>query len=116
MNVTWGTCGENGSWCKFQIVNLAHPNFNGKEGVYIIWQGKGPVIRVGQGVIRDRLIEHRTNNEINSFDNLYVTWASITNQSDRDGVENFLANRLNPRVGERIPNVAPIEINLPWQY
>lgn len=115
MNLTWGTCGNNGSWCVFSIVNLAHSHFDGKEGVYIIWQGKGPVIRVGQGVIRDRLSEHRNDKAIIAYHNLFVTWAAVPAQH-RDGIERYLANRLNPSVGAAFPNVEPIEVNLPWSY
>lgn len=116
MNLIWGTCGDNGSWCGFLTVNLAHPHFDNKEGVYIIWQGKGAIIRVGQGVIRDRLSEHRKDTTISAYNNLFVTWASVPSQY-RDGVERYLANRLNPVVGERFPKVtAPSEVNLPWLY
>lgn len=115
MNLLWGTCGDNGSWCGFLAVNLAHSYFDGKEGVYIIWQGKGPIIKVGQGNLRDRLSAHRREQEIIVFDNLFVTWAVVPAQN-RDGVECYLANRLNPRIGRVFPNVVPIEVNLPWPY
>ena len=115
MNLTWGTCGDNGSWCGFLSVNLAHPHFDAKEGVYIIWQKKGPIIRVGQGNIRERLSDHRRDQTIIAYDNLLVTWASVPTQS-HDGVERYLANQLNPRVGDAFPNTTPIEVNLPWRY
>lgn len=119
MNLTWGTCGGNSSWCSFTAVNLAHPFFDGKEGVYIIWQGRGPVIRIGQGVIRDRLNVHRSDSAITAYKNLYVTWA-VVSTLQRDGVERYLTERLNPVVGERHPiTVTPIVVNLPspdWPY
>lgn len=31
-----------------------------------------------------------------------------------EGVEKYLANTLNPVVGERFPERTPIEVNLPW--
>lgn len=114
MNLTWGTCGDNGSWCGFLTVNLEHKYFDGKEGVYIIWQRRGPIIRIGQGIIRDRLLEHRKDSTIISYPNLLVTWAVVPTES-RDGVERYLSNQLNPLVGKRFPvDVAPIEVNLPW--
>lgn len=116
MNVIWNKC-EQGSWCSLNKVDLAHEHFNGMEGVYIIWHG-GPtpkVVRVGQGVIRDRLTAHRQDEEIQAYISLilYVTWASVDARS-RDGVEAFLANTLKPLVGERFPDVVPISVNLPW--
>ncbi|MDD2753866.1 MAG: hypothetical protein PHT44_04640 [Candidatus Portnoybacteria bacterium] len=115
MNLIWGTCGNNGSWCGFFTVNLAHPYFDNMEGVYIIWQEKGPIIRVGQGNIRDRLSEHRKDSKINIFNNLLVTWAVVSEDS-RNGVERYLANRLNPIVGSNFPNTNPLEVNLPWPF
>lgn len=116
MNLNWGTCGDNGSWCGFLTVNLEHTYFNGKEGVYIIWQSKGPVIRVGQGVIKDRLAEHRRDGSITAYNNLFVTWAVVP-VFQRNDVERFLAEKLNPVVGERfpIPN-SSIAVNLPFKW
>ena len=116
MNVTWNKC-DGGSWCSLNKVNLLHEHFDGMGGLYIIWHG-GPtpkVVRVGQGVIRDRLTAHRQDEEIQPYVglNLYVTWASVDARS-HDGVKAFLADELSPLVGERFPNVSPIPINLPW--
>src|SRR5574341_1138572 len=85
-------------------------------GVYIIWYG-GPnaaTVYVGQGEIKERLNQHRSNQQIQSYDHLglYVTWASVA-QSSRDGVEAYLAGRLSPKVGEAHPNATSIEVNLP---
>ncbi len=99
-------------WSSFSTVNLAHGHFDGMEGVYIIWQGGGPIVRVGQGVIKDRIADHRMNPAIAAYNNLYVTWAQVPVQY-RDGVERYLANALNPRVGDAFPNALPIMVNLP---
>ena len=85
------------------------------EGVYVIWQGNGSVIRVGQGKIKDRLAEHRANPAITKYDNLYVTWAPVYAQY-RDGIERHLANVLKPLVGDAFPNANPIAVNLPWPW
>ncbi|MCC7004487.1 hypothetical protein IT397_01030 [Candidatus Nomurabacteria bacterium] len=85
------------------------------EGVYIIWQGNGPVIRVGQGIIRDRLSAHRRDTAITAYQNLYVTWAPVS-AIYRNGVERYLANILKPRVGDAFPNVNPIPAFLPWPW
>ena len=113
MDLTWGTC-KGGLWCGFLTVNLNLPYFDGKEGVYIIWQDKGPIIRIGQGIIRDMSV-HRNDREIIAYPNLLVTWAVVPVQHRR-GVERFLSDRLNPRVGDHPMVAAPIEVNLPWPY
>jgi hypothetical protein len=116
MQLKWIKC-QGEVWCKLISVNLAHSHFDNLEGVYIIWHGgqKAATVRIGKGNIRDRLAQHRTDTDIQAFDSLglFVTWASV-NPQFRDGVEVFLANKLRPKVGDRFPNVAPIEVNLPW--
>jgi hypothetical protein len=87
------------------------------EGVYIIWHTGDPskTVRVGQGVIRDRISSHREDAEIQAYSTygLLVSWVSVLSQY-RDGIEAYLAARLDPLVGERFPTRAPIEVNLPW--
>ena len=112
----WIKCQGN-VWCNLNTVNLNHPHFNNMEGVYIIWHGgtNPSTVRIGQGVIRDRLAVHRTDPDIQvlSHLDLYVTWASVPPPS-MDGVEVFLANSLNPIVGFVFPSAQPIPVNLPW--
>ena len=116
MNVEWIKC-KGDKWCTLATVNLQDRHFDGLEGVYIIWHGGSnpATVRAGQGVIRDRLATHRNDREVQAFShlNLLVTWASVES-AYRDGVEAFLADQLNPKVGERFPNRTPIEVNLPW--
>jgi hypothetical protein len=116
MNVGWNKC-EGDKWCLLNSVNLDHSHFEGLEGVYIIWHaGVSPAtVRVGQGVIKERLAVHRNDKDIQSFSDLglYVTWASVATFY-RDGIEAFLAEQLNPKVGDRFPDRKPIEVNLPW--
>ena len=116
MDLTWNTCGNKKFWCSFLSVNLNHAHFNRMKGVYIIWQGGGPIIRIGQGIIRDRLSAHRKDEAITSYGNLFVTWVAVSSSFSRDGVERYLADRLSPIVGDGFPNVVPIEVNLPWPY
>jgi hypothetical protein len=66
----WMKCGNEpeSKWCNLLALNLEHKHFNDLEGVYIIWHGgKGEIeaatVRVGQGIIRDRLTEHRKDKE-----------------------------------------------------
>lgn len=112
MQLEWQKC-QGDAWCPLMTVNLSHIHFNNMEGVYIIWQGDGPVVRVGQGSIKDRLVDHREDRVITAYKNLYVTWASVLAQN-RDGVERYLADTLGPVVGDAFPDTIPITVNLPW--
>ena len=116
ISVYWNKCQSN-VWCQLNSVNLAHQHFDNMEGVYIIWHGGNnpKTVRVGQGVIRDRLQAHRLDNEVQQYSayTLFVTWAQVS-ANQRDGVERYLAEALNPLVGERFPDVTPIQVNLPW--
>ena len=114
MQLAWQKC-QGDVWGSFMYVDLSHSHFNNMEGVYIIWQGNGPVIRVGQGIIRDRLATHRNDKVITTHPPLYVTWAPIE-ALYRDGVERYLANILRPVVGDAFPNVIPIPVSLPWSW
>ena len=116
LTVVWNKC-QGDVWCNFLKVNLGDEHFNKMEGVYIIWHaGQNPAtVCVGQGVIRDRLAEHRQDLEILAYEQytLYATWARVV-ENQRDGVERYLAEKLKPKVGSRFPDVDPIEVNLPW--
>lgn len=116
MEVQWNKC-VGDIWCQLNNVDLKHSNFTHMEGVYIIWHdGDEPTtVRVGQGVIRDRIAAHRKDPDVQAYARwtLYVTWAYVA-QVHRDGVEAFLAEVLNPLIGERFPDRKPIPVNLPW--
>ncbi len=116
MILNWIKC-QGEVWCKLNSVNLDHPHFTSMEGVYIIWHGgkDAHTVRVGQGIIRDRLANHRLDSMIQQFSGLglFVTWAAVP-ASDRNGVEAFLFQQLTPKVGDRKPLAAPIQVNLPW--
>lgn len=112
LTVTWMKCEED-HWCPFDNLNLANDHFNELSGVYIIWSGTD-VIRIGSGIIRDRIEAHRNDEEITAYENLLVTWAQV-NVNQMEGVEKFLADRYSPLVGERFPDREPISVNLPWE-
>jgi len=116
LQLNWNKCQEN-VWCNLLNLNLSHEHFNNLEGIYIIWHGgQNPAtVRIGQGNIRDRLTAHKNDKEILAYANLtlYVTWSEVSS-TNRSGVETYLANKLNPKVGERFPNEKAIEVNLPW--
>ena len=118
--LNWIKCDGN-AWCTLLNLNLTHPHFEGLEGVYIIWHG-GPTPRtvyVGQGIIRERLGAHRNDADILQYSKygLFTTWAAVDVQQ-RDGVERYLADSLNPLVGTAYPAVVavhvPIPANFPW--
>ncbi len=111
IQLLWQKC-QGDVWGSFLNVDLSHNHFDNMEGVYVIWQGRGPVVRVGQGFVRDRVADHRTNRAVTRYNNLYVTWASVP-AIYRDGVERYLADTLKPVVGDAFPDVTPISVNLP---
>ena len=115
IRVEWVKC-QGDKWCPLQTVDLGHSHFNGTEGVYVIWHAGGSpaTVRVGQGVIGQRLSAHRLDPEIQRFERLglYVTWATVAFRH-RDGVEAYLHGQLRPKVGSRYPDAYPIEVNLP---
>ena len=94
MNLNWIRCHPD-QWCNLLTVNLPHAHFDGLEGIYIIWHGEPnpAVVYVGQGIIRDRLAQHRMDSRILAFQGqgLYVTWARV-DSTYRDGIERFLAD------------------------
>ena len=116
MNVNWNKC-QGDTWCELNNVNLKHEHFDNMTGVYIIWHGGNnpQTVRVGQGFIKDRIESHRSDSEVQAYADLglYVTWAYVQ-ENYLDGVEVFLAQNLNPLVGERFPDAPPIPVNLPW--
>ncbi len=112
-NLSWIKSTEN-TWLRLPF-NFA--SVTPTVGVYIIWHS-GPVprtVRVGQGDIASRLSAHSRDREIMAYSGLglYVTWAAVPTLY-LDGVERFLAGRLDPLVGDRFPDRIPIPVNLPW--
>lgn len=114
MQLAWQKC-QGDVWGTLMDVDLGHAHFNNMEGVYIIWQANGPVVRVGQGIIRDRLTTHRNDRAITAYQALHVTWAPVSTLH-RNSVERYLANILNPKVGDAFPNVIPTQVLLPWPW
>ena len=114
MQLSWQNC-QGDVWCSFMAVDLSHSHFDEMEGVYIIWQHNGPVVRVGQGIIKDRIADHRTTQAITKYESLRVTWAPVSTLY-RDGVERYLANTLEPKIGDTFPDENPITVNLPWSW
>ncbi len=103
-------------WLDFLNVDLSELNRRGDKGVYVIFsvmQDEPQAIRLGQGIIAERIAEHQENDAITGFGELRVTWA-VDLEKFLDGIESYLADTLNPIIGERFPDVPHIEVNLPW--
>lgn len=115
--VSWEQC-QGGVWCPLATLDLDHIHFDGLEGVYVIWRTSDrKVVRVGQGIIADRLRAHRADQGILAHQgngSFLVTWAKVP-ATYRDGVERYLATTLTPLVGSAFPDVRPIQVNLPGQ-
>ena len=113
MNLYWMK-GDGDVWCSFEDVSVDSII---AYGVYIIWYGgdNSHVVYVGQGDVADRITAHRMDNRILYYSQfgLYITWADVA-LADRDGVERYLTDSLNPLVEDVYPAAAPIEVNSPW--
>lgn len=105
-------------WCDLFEIDLDHSHFDGRTGVYVIWYGdkKPTVLKVGQGILRDCLNEDKKDYVLAAYRQygLYVTWAKVM-EYDCAGVEKYLGEVLKPVVGNRLPDVHPIRVNLPWE-
>lgn len=114
-NLNWQKCPGN-QWCVLQGLDTSAISYL-LSGVYIIWLSGDPgqVVRVGQGIIQDRLESHQNDSEILACADhgvLYVTWAYVQ-AHQQDGVERFLADHYQPLIGDRFPDANPIAVNLP---
>ena len=97
----------------------------GGTGVYIVRQTTGPVVVVGQGVIKDRLSALRKDGRVLCYDSpgspLLATWAIVQGMKQTrmlysaqlDGIERYLAETLKPLIGKSYPDVAPVPVPLP---
>jgi hypothetical protein len=120
--VAWVKNTQNNDWFDFLRLNLDAPYFFGKKGVYVIWYtspGIAKVVRVGSGVLADRLKEHRSNPEITKYSNsgqLKVSWVVVDKvaffEHEMEGAEKYLARVYSPLVGDRFPNIPEVPINL----
>lgn len=114
MNIDWCKC-ILGSRCRLKLINLNNEYFDDLIGVYVIWSGNDEktIVNVGQGKIRDKLIEMQLNKKVQSHGpDLFVTWAAVPEVS-LDGVEAFLCDQLNPIVHHNITCSNFINVNLP---
>ncbi|NNE56906.1 MAG: hypothetical protein HKN36_02260 [Hellea sp.] len=102
-------------------VNLSNMDLTNLHatGVYIIWHGgNNPrIVRIGQGNIAARLAAHRLNHQIMRFAEdgpMMVTWAEISDQARRDGIEAYLVRQFTPLIKDQISHVLPIAASSPF--
>ena len=112
--IKWITCGDH--WC--DLLKLKLTNATDVMGVYVIWYGgkKPRYVRVGSGKVKDRIARHRDDTKITNYKKygiLKVTWAEVPDKKEREGIESYLGNTLQPRVGVAFPEVDPIPVNCP---
>lgn len=103
-------------------------NLQGRKGVYVIWFRSSTdiqVVYVGKGDIADRFACHVNREEIRKLleqpgadgtvGNAMVmfTWAFVSPEANRVGIERFLAGVFRPSLGQKFPLVQPIPVNLP---
>lgn len=133
VTVHWQKCIKNSLWCQFNEKLLNDGRLEarlgdhsvGISGVYIIWTGTDnnrTVLKVGSGIIRDKLAADLKNPDIQAHKptRLYVTWAStlsaIGPEKIQKGIEKFLEIVFKPKLVEYLPDVDLVMVNLPcWR-
>ena len=94
----------------------------GISGVYIIWTGTDnnrTVLKVGSGIIKDKLAVHLKDPEIQAYKptRLYVTWGStlsaIGPEKIQKGIEKFLEIVFKPKLMGHSPDADLVMVNLP---
>ena len=114
MQVEWIKYSEGAIFCALETVNLSNVE---TRGVYVIWQNPSRVVLyVGEGWVADRLNAHRNDPNIlghRGNGNLLVTWASVSSDLTRWGIERYLGELYKPLVSKQFRDVEPVEVNLP---
>ena len=103
-------------------------DLQGRRGVYVIWFRSSEdiyVVYVGKGDIAARFAEHVNRPEILKLleqpgpdgmagnPMIMFTWALVSPEANRVGIERYLARVLQPSLGQKFPFVQPIPVNLP---
>jgi hypothetical protein len=108
--------GDEEHWCDLYRVPVSHEHFNDVAGVYVIWHnGRNPVLRMGQGYVRTEISTLKLDPRIRSIaadGPVFVSWAAVQ-RTRRDGVERYLIDMLGPQIVTDVPDMEPIEVNLP---
>ena len=108
-------------WKRFNLLKPPR-DIKTQKGVYVIWRPAEPkkkreVVYVGQGVIINRVKDHKRNPKIlrgtRRGQALRVAWTPVKSKTKRDGIERHLADQFRPKVGERHPAVRPVKVAVP---
>jgi hypothetical protein len=106
---------SNDTW--YSLANVDLTSWTKIAGVYVIWHGgtASKVVKVGQGNIEHELKQYRGDRKFQAYRcfGLYVTWASVASQADRDGIQRYLADLYRPLLNDNPPTASPIAVNLP---
>ena len=130
VTVHWQRCIKNSLWCQFNEKLLNDGRLEarlgdysvGINGIYIIWTGidnNRTVLKVGSGIIKDKLAEDLKDPEVQAHKptRLYVTWAStlsvIGAEEIQKGIEKFLGVVFKPKLKENLSDVDLVMVNLP---
>ena len=118
--VSWAKSPK-GNWYSFKWISMKQLGL--QRGIYIIWYPEIDdwplrVAYVGQGIVRNRIFHHlcrfsRILDKLERVEHLRLTWTLVPDQTDRDGIERYLAEVLLPEVGETWPEALAIKVNLP---
>jgi hypothetical protein len=125
----WQKCIKNSLWCQCnekllndgRLESRLGDHSVGISGVYVLWTGidNRTVLKVGSGIIKDKLAAHLRNPEIQAYKptRLYATWASTVSVNGlgdvQKRIEKLLGIVFKPKLVERLPDVDPIFANLP---
>ena len=106
----WSKCKDkknpSGQWCDFWKLNT--DSITAKLGVYVIWADIGFLytLYVGKGEIAKRIEAHRGEEDFISCrddgEKMFVTWHPFP-EKELKGRERYLADLLEPDIGERHP-------------
>lgn len=118
MWLEWAKC-TGDVWCLLEKLDLEHKNLKGVDGVYIMWAEEGgaiSVIKVGYGNIVKELQKNKQDRAIIPFfaKKLKISWAEAPILK-RKGIIAYLHKKCHPKITDEVPNVTPIEVNLPWE-
>lgn len=114
MELDWCKC-KYSSRCRLNHLKLDNNYFDGLVGVFVIWSGNDMknIVKIGKGIIRDRLFEERKNKKIQVYGpDIFVTWAIVPNVF-LEGIESYLNNILKPVIQNNVNSYNPIIVNLP---
>jgi len=116
MTLEWMKC-KGDVWCELFKLDLNHSLLD-LGGVFIIFGGNGTddIIYVGHGNVKSELNRLSKDAAIAAFQShgCFVTWAKagVLTQS---GIENYLFNKLKPKLNQKAAKSIPVSVNLPWE-